>query len=215
MPKVVDARTRREDVADAVFRIAVREGLHRASLRTVAAEAGLNVGSVRHYFDDQSALMRFAMRAMIDRVRTRLEARVRAVGDPASLSPEQRRAHRVQVLGELLPLDDVRRAEITVFLEFTAAARTDPQLAPLAREAATGTSVLVGRVLAALVEEPERELQVARLAALLDGLSRLGVQQPDMMTARRCREVLAAHLDELERSSALRPQAPPSRPTPA
>ena len=45
----------------------------------------------------------------------------------------------LRLLDELLPLDDTRRAEITVFLEFATAARTDPALDHLAREAAAGT----------------------------------------------------------------------------
>ena len=45
----------------------------------------------------------------------------------------------LRLLEELLPLDDIRRAEITVFLEFATAARTDPALDHLAREAAAST----------------------------------------------------------------------------
>ncbi|MGH3548110.1 MAG: hypothetical protein ACRDQU_08350 [Pseudonocardiaceae bacterium] len=43
----------------------VRSGLQQASLRAVADEATLNLGSVRHYFDNQQELMRFAMQSML------------------------------------------------------------------------------------------------------------------------------------------------------
>lgn len=194
----MDPRERREAVADAVFRIAVRDGLHRASLRTVAAEAELNVGSVRHYFDGHSALLRFAMRTMMDRVQDRLERRLAEWGDPAPIPAPTRDRLRVEALGELLPLDDARRAEITVFLEFGAAARTDPALAPLAREASDGTVTLVRRALRhALGEGREPELEVVRLTALLDGLGHLGVQQPDPLSAEQCLDVLRSHLREV------------------
>ena len=58
----------------------------------------------------------------------------------------------LRLLDELLPLDDTRRAEITVFLEFATAARTDPALDHLAREAAAGTRTLVRRVLIRNIE---------------------------------------------------------------
>jgi hypothetical protein len=45
-----------------------------------------------------------------------------------------------------------RRAEITVFLEFATAARTDPALDHLAREAAAGTRTFVRRVLIRNIE---------------------------------------------------------------
>lgn len=198
MPKLVDPQERRETVADAVFRIAVRDGLHRASLRTVAAEADLNIGSVRHYFDGHSALLRFAMRTMIDRVQTRLERHLAEWGDPDALPVPQRDRLRLAALGELLPLDDARRAEVTVFLEFAAAARTDPDLAPLAREAGDGTVALVRRALRhSLGEGRDPDLEAVRLAALLDGLGHLGVQRPDPLSAEQCLDVLGSHLREV------------------
>ncbi|MGI6870398.1 MULTISPECIES: TetR/AcrR family transcriptional regulator [Amycolatopsis] len=199
MPKIVDPESRRAEVADALFRLAVREGLHRVSLRTVAAEAGLNVGSVRHYFDGQAELMRFAMRTVIDRVSARLTEKVEALGDVGGLSPAERRAARTELLAELLPLDDVRRAEVTVFLEFAVASRTDERLADLAREAASGTRALVRRVLAALdLDDPDTE--VRRLTALIDGLSLNGVLHPDLWSPAAALSALRAHLDALDQS---------------
>jgi len=196
MPKIVDPETRRTAVADALFRLAAREGLHRVSLRTVAAEAGLNVGSVRHYFENQAELMRFAMRSMIDRVSARLEQRVEALGDPSRLPPPERRTAATELLCELLPLDDIRRAETTVFLEFVTAARTDPSLADLAAEAAAGTRALARRVVQPS-EVEDLELEVRRLTALLDGLSFDGVLHPDSLSPTQAAAVVRAHLDEL------------------
>ena len=53
VPKFVDAALRRQEVVEAVFRIIAADGLERASLREVADEAELAVGSVRHYFAQQ------------------------------------------------------------------------------------------------------------------------------------------------------------------
>ena len=51
VPRVVDPIERRNRLAQAVWRVVRREGLERASVREVAREAGVSMGSLRHYFD--------------------------------------------------------------------------------------------------------------------------------------------------------------------
>ncbi|MEV7908499.1 TetR/AcrR family transcriptional regulator, partial [Streptomyces anulatus] len=139
MPKQVDPVARRNAVVDALFRVVFREGLQRASLRAVADEAGLNIGSLRHYFANQQELMAFAMQAMLDRVSDRLLRRVDEAGNVDTLTPAQRRSLSMELLSELLPLDETRRAEVAVFVDFVTAARTHPAIdAELARRSAVG-----------------------------------------------------------------------------
>ena len=205
MPKVVDPEARRRAVTDALFRVVVRDGLQRASLRAVADEAGLNIGSLRHYFASQGELMDFAMRSMLDRVTARLECRVAEAGDPAELPREQRVRLVAELLEELLPLDDARRSEVTVFLDFNSAARTNPAFRPLAHEAATGTRTLVRRAVTRLGETGalrvglDPDIETERLTALLDGLCLGAVLHPDVLSPDRCAAALHAHLRELTR----------------
>ncbi|GAA2079574.1 TetR/AcrR family transcriptional regulator [Streptomyces albiaxialis] len=205
MPKVVDPEARRRTVIDALFRVVVREGLQRASLRVVADEAGLNIGSLRHYFASQGELMDFAMRAMRDRVSARLERRVAAAGDLAGLPREERVRLVTGLLEELLPLDERRRAEVTVFLDFNGAARTNPAFRPLAHEVATGTRRLVHRALARLEQAGalrpglDAGAETERLVSLLDGLCLNAVLHPEVLTPERCAAVLHAHVRELTR----------------
>ena len=109
VPKVVDPEARRREVAEAVFRVVRRHGLEQASLRNVADEAGLAIGSVRHYFADHDDLLRFALEELTDR----LERRVLARAAQARSAPtrEGRRQAVADLLGELLPLDPDRRDE--------------------------------------------------------------------------------------------------------
>ncbi|MBH1938371.1 TetR/AcrR family transcriptional regulator [Streptomyces sp. AV19] len=203
MPKIVDPEARRRDVVDALFRVVVRDGLQRASLRAVAGEAGLNIGSVRHYFAGQRELMEFVMRAMLDRVTRRLLCGVEEIGDLGAYARAERLRLVAGLLSELLPLDGRRRAEVVVFLEFTLAARTDPAFAEIARQTAVGTRRLLRRVLVRLDESGTlphgRDLgvEVERLAALLDGLGQAAVVHPDVLGPARCEEVLVTHLEEL------------------
>ncbi|MEV7013788.1 TetR/AcrR family transcriptional regulator [Streptosporangium sp. NPDC051022] len=204
MPKQVDPVARRADVVDALFRVALREGLQRASLRAVADEAGLNIGSLRHYFANQQELMGFAMRAMLDRVSGRLLRRVDEAGDTASLTREQRRNLATDMLSELLPLDEARRAEIAVFLDFVTAARTHPAIdAELARQAAIGVRTLVRRTLTRMGDAEllraglDLDIETERLSSLLDGLGLNAALHPGLLGPERCVEVLRAHLDDL------------------
>ncbi|TDC08943.1 TetR family transcriptional regulator [Nonomuraea longispora] len=205
MPKVVDPAARREEVVDAVFRVVRRAGFEQASLRNVAEEAGLAIGSVRHYFDGHTDLMTFAMRASIDRVSARL---IERLGPLLAASDHDRRAEGVEpMLSELLPLDEARRDEAAVWLAFTTAARTRPELRPLAQEAHDGMRRLVRRIIDGVARhrppgtrvdlEVDAEVETERLAALIDGLTLAGVLHPDRMTPELMRDALRRHLQTL------------------
>ena len=127
MPKVVDSDARRTQIAEAVWRVILRGGLERASVRNVAREAGLSMGSLRHYFGTQAELLAFAMPLVSERVRGRIEAL-----DLRSCGP---RLAVERVLAEVLPLDDERRAEAEVWLVLTGRALVDPNLRALRDEA--------------------------------------------------------------------------------
>ncbi|WP_121008216.1 TetR/AcrR family transcriptional regulator [Saccharothrix australiensis] len=191
MPKVVDAEARRRVVAEAVFRVVRAQGLDQASLRNVAEEAGLAVGSVRHYFADHDELLAFALEELVGRVDRRVMARVARVR--AASTPEERFAGVEGLLGELLPLDPDRHDEAVIWLEFSHAARTRPALRPAARRIHEGIRMVVGRVLAS-AGVPDVPVETERLAALLDGLAVDAVLQPDLTTPDLMRAVLRRHL---------------------
>lgn len=194
MPKVVDPRLRRRELAEAVWRVVRRDGLEHASVRNVAREAGLSMGSLRHYFASQSELMTFALRMVIDGI----EQRVAAL-DPAD-DPHR---HAGKVLAELLPLDGRRRAENEVWLAFTARAMTDPQLRPLRDEGYDALRSLCHGLVAGLIA-PGRDArwEAARLHALLDGLAIHAAMRPEVDTPEMLRAVIDGHLRELSAEAA-------------
>jgi AcrR family transcriptional regulator len=200
MPKVVDPAERRKDLAEAVWRVVRRDGLERASVRNVAHEAGLSMGSLRHYFGAQSDLHIFAMRLVIERIERRI----------AALDlPEDPRQAAERVLAELLPLDVERRAENEVWLAFTARAQVDAGLRALRddgydllRDACRRQVLRLGGSGSA---ELDVDLETDRLFALLDGLAVHAAMRPAQATPDRLTAVLARHLDDLAGS------APPAR----
>lgn len=200
MPKIVDAEERRQAVADAVLRAVERDGVRGASLRGVAAEAGLNVGSVRHYFAGHQELLRFAMRSVIERTSARLQRHRDAFAARPDASSDERLDALARLLAELLPLDDERRRENAVLLEFLVAARTDPDLDGLSQEAVAGVGALVRRALEAAGADAS-DVECQRLAALVDGLSLRCVLQPGLISADPV-DILRAHLASSARPAA-------------
>lgn len=190
MPKLVDHPLRREQLAAALWRLVLREGIEAASIRRVAAEAGWSTGSLRHYFADQSELLSFAMDLVVRRVTERM-SRLGPEPDP------RRRAQRM--LEEVLPLDAARHTETRVWLAFTARSLVSPDLRSLRDDAHAGLRALCRHAVELLgVADPARESE--RLHALIDGLALHAVLTPDVTTPARQVELLAAHLDALARA---------------
>ena len=81
IPRRVDRDQRRATIAEAILRIAASRGLDEVSLRDVAAEAGVSMGQVQHYFATKSEMLRFACAHMVERTR-------RAIADALAEAPE-------------------------------------------------------------------------------------------------------------------------------
>lgn len=194
MPKLIDHDERKRRLAEAAWRVIVRDGVAAASVRTVAAEAGLSTGSLRHLFGTHADLLVFALQLVIDRAAARI----------ASLPADPRPAVAVEaVAAELLPLDRDRRAEMEVYLALFAAANTNVDLRETRdtahRQMHDACRWMIGRLAEgdALDAAADRELEALRLHALIDGLAAhltYGVAGADPEGARR---VLRRHIRSL------------------
>jgi len=215
VPKFVDAVIRRQEIVDAVFRIIATDGLERASLREVADEAQLAVGSVRHYFASSDELLTHAFAVVVDRIVGRLTDADSLLGDAPPASGEQHAAV-LALLGEFLPLDEQRAVDACVWMAFKNAARTRPFLAAEADRSHRAVAAVVGGLIlglagaasveaaadandAAGLEQQVLVTEAELLLAVLDGLTMHALLQPEWMTAVMCRDVLEAHLEGLNR----------------
>lgn len=205
MPKFVDAAQRRQEVVEAVFRIVAADGLERASLREVADEAELAVGSVRHYFASSDELLAHSFGVVVDRIVARLTAADERLGE---LAPGTAEHHRgvLTLLGQFLPLDEERAVDACVWMAFKNAARTKPFLAPEADRSHRAVAAVVGRLVMELApagggaagqessDKQQLVTEAERLLATLDGLTMHALLQPEWMTAQMCGDVLESHL---------------------
>lgn len=215
MPKFVDAALRRQEVVEAVFRIVAADGLERASLREVADEAELAVGSVRHYFASSDELLAHSFGVVVDRIVRRLAAADERLAESQPGTPEHHEGV-LTLLGEFLPLDEERAVDACVWMAFKAAARTKPFLAPEADRSHRAVAAIVGRLVMELsagagadtsdaaaagsdagAEQQRLVTEAERLLATLDGLTLHALLQPEWMTAQMCSDVLESHLNGL------------------
>jgi AcrR family transcriptional regulator len=195
MPRQVDPEQRRAELAEAVWTVIRRDGLQRASVRNVAREAGLSMGSLRHYFATQSELLCFAMQLVGDLARARVGA-LQPATDP--------RATAERLLQELVPLDDERRAEAEVWLAFTGHALVDPGQRAIHQRIHDELNGACATALTLLADAgltpPDLDipLEASRLHALLDGLAVHAVMRPEQVPPERIKAVIARHLDTLQ-----------------
>lgn len=168
MARTADHEARRQQVTDAALRTIADRGLARTTLSDVADEAGVSVGLVQRYFRAKDELLRLS----IAEIQRRADERFRSVPVEPPL-----RDFLIEVLESLLPLDDTRRGELSVWLEFLPATRRDPELSRMHHEATRGlvegiVEILEGaRRRGEMATDVDARAEALSLVALVDGLA--------------------------------------------
>lgn len=109
MPKIVDHIERRKLIAKATLNVISKEGLQGASVRSIAKEANLSLGAVRHYFNTQEELLEFALKLVEEQVLDRIQELSKQPLPPKEMARK--------MLMELLPIGD-RMVEMKVWFEY-------------------------------------------------------------------------------------------------
>ncbi|TCK27339.1 TetR/AcrR family transcriptional regulator [Pseudonocardia endophytica] len=122
MPRVVDHGQRRGEIAEALWRIAAREGLEAVSLSRVADEAGVSKGRVQHYFASRDELLAFTATLLYLRVDERIGTYLAEADRASPLT-----LVRAMLVG-ILPLDDEGRTDALVGSAFLVRAVGDPEM---------------------------------------------------------------------------------------
>ncbi|HUR08984.1 MAG TPA: TetR family transcriptional regulator C-terminal domain-containing protein [Nonomuraea sp.] len=199
MPKIVDHERRREELVRAVWEIISRDGIEGATVRKVAEAAGVSVGGLRHYFDNQASLLSFAAQAVARSVAKRISDHV--------LDADLQGMQRAQlILEELLPLDDNRRVEVDVWLACLVRSHVDDSLAELRHAAWPGERHICRLAVASchglpLPDRLEQEFaearlegQAMRLHVFIDGLSLQTATYPHNFTPQVVRQIVHEEL---------------------
>jgi AcrR family transcriptional regulator len=163
---------RRRQVAEAVERLIAEHGFDGVTMAKAAAEAGVSVGLVQHYFASKDDLLRYAYTHVTERAMARALQRAKELD--AHRSSIRRALH--ESLAERLPLDDARRAEWRVSFAFTARAVDRPDLAAVRNhtEAAIreqlAQAITNGKECGEVPTDTDAAPAAAGLLALVEGL---------------------------------------------
>ncbi|MQY22091.1 TetR/AcrR family transcriptional regulator [Nocardia macrotermitis] len=150
MPRQVNHDERRRQIAEAVWRLAMRGGLEQVTLRQVAAEAGVSARLLQYYFGTRDQVLLGALEILNAEAERQARERMACLGDAPSL-----RAIVRGVLLEMLPLDEQRRDRHVVYAAYFVRFLTEPTLAAVARAATPELANLVSDLIIRAQESGE------------------------------------------------------------
>jgi AcrR family transcriptional regulator len=164
MPKLVDHEERRRQIATAVLRLVSTRGVEKASLRTVATEAGVSMGAVQHYFTTKDEMLRFALAygntLLADRA-TRLMAEQK---------PTTPRETFRLFCTLLLPLDDDSRAGARLWAGLISRGCVDEPTRRLAALAYANLTEFVVRQISDARPDADTAQAARHLVSMIEGL---------------------------------------------
>ncbi|GAA1584015.1 MULTISPECIES: TetR/AcrR family transcriptional regulator [Kribbella] len=176
---------------DAFATITAERGLEQATMREVAAAAGVSVGTVQYYCRTKDEMLLLAFKHIIDRITTRA-AGVEHTGPVGSVLK--------QIVLEFLPLDELRQRESRVYLAFAARAAVTPALTGYQHSLLADLRDQCARAYVLAKERGESVtdfdpvLASIQTAALVDGLVLQLLSDPDGLSITSAVEAVDAHL---------------------
>ncbi len=192
--RAAEHERRREEIAAAACRVLAERGLAGTSVRHIAREAGLSLGTLPHYFVDKDELLRAAHRYSYESTTRRMNSRP---------GPHRGLAALEGLLQDSLPLDDERRVEWKVWLTFWGHAAYSASVAEHHHRRYVRWRETIAEVVAsardagevAAAADPGREAEA--LVAFVDGLALQAMLEPHVFTPARQLELLHAHVTRL------------------
>jgi AcrR family transcriptional regulator len=169
MPRVKQKQEkRRKEVSDAAWRVILREGLDRTSVRAIAQELGCTTGVVMHYFRTKDELMLFALDRVLARSTSQLSSSIESYEGLGRLE---------RLLTESLPRDAKSEIGWKIWLAFLGHAVGHPRLMVEHRNRYAQLRDFIIRELKELRSrnflrsDVNLRLEASALIALIDGLS--------------------------------------------
>ncbi|MCC3374143.1 TetR/AcrR family transcriptional regulator [Cohnella sp. REN36] len=195
MPKVVDHEQKRKLIAESAWNIIEGKGIEHASIRAVAAAAGLSPGALRHYFSTQDELLLFIVDYYLTRGADRAAEGLEISHIPMKAAKE--------ILLELLPMDAEKRTAVGVWWIFAIRSLTSLALQAKKDDLTDGLHYLTKAVLEILAKAKllpssvDIRLETFRLAAIVEGLTILALLRPELYTPETVEQIVTQHIREL------------------
>jgi AcrR family transcriptional regulator len=193
-----ESRTR---IVEAAWRLVAREGVQGATMRGIAAEAGVTTGYVTHYYDDKHALLADVLRHNNLRARDRVVA---GIGQNRGLVALEGATEA------MLPIDVDRRREWQVGVACWGPTAPGERAAEELRTGWRFLEALLATLLEQAVEDGELPgsveiaYEAGRLVTTIAGVGMLaGIESPKRIR-RDAKRMLADHIAGLERTELTR-----------
>lgn len=196
MPRIVDHEARRRQIAGSVERLVATDGIDGVTIARTAAQAGVSVGLVQHYFDSKDEMLLASFR----QIRAGVDQRILTMRQRSEQAGARIEQMLVDGLAELLPLDAVRRREGRATLAFMARSFDNPELAATLRSGNRGVRAQISEALQNALEcgelpEPvDYDREAGRLLATVDGLALHCHADRKAMPARTAHAALASEV---------------------
>lgn len=196
VPKIVDHEERRAEYVGALWRLVSREGAGAISVRALAAEAGVSPSNVVHYLPSRAAMLAAAVRQLLAESRDRVAAIERR-------HPDVDLETATDLVLVAIPDSPKRRRQTEVWLLLLAEREVSSDaaevLVELQREVRDGIREGIDLLAEAGMLAPgrDRDLEAARLHALVDGLSLQTMIDHRAVPPARLRAIVRAHLGDL------------------
>lgn len=192
MPKLVDHRERRREVARATAALIAESGVESVTIRAIADRLDYSTGIVQHYFATKRQLLLYTLRMEGSKGQRRVEAAV--ANDPADL---------VALLTAMMPLDEPRTKSWKTWLSYWGSAALDPDIAIEQRRLFEAVRVMIAHSLRVHGASPmlrrdiDLPLVARRLLALVHGIGMEAVSLPEDWPADRQLVAIADEIRDL------------------
>ncbi|MBW4465108.1 MAG: TetR family transcriptional regulator [Pegethrix bostrychoides GSE-TBD4-15B] len=189
---------RRIEVANAAWRVIVREGLDRTSMRAIAQELGSSTGVVTHYFRDKEELILFALERVFENT----------LEDMKAYDQGRQGIDRLeQMILTALPLEVTDKADWKVWVAFLGYSIGREHLVQEHQKRYAFLRQIISQALADLQTanliraDLDVTLEANALIALVDGIGTGVIICPEQFSAEQQQYLVRRHINSLLTSS--------------
>lgn len=192
MPKVVDHRERRREVARAASSLIAESGVEAITIRAIADRLNYSTGIIQHYFSNKRQLLLYTLRFEGALSQQRIEATV--VHDPGDL---------LGLLSALMPMNEPQTKAWKVWLTYWSTAALDSEVALEQRRMFDTIRLRIVHALRVQRSDPsfrqeiDPEMVARRLLSTCHGIGMEAVCHPEDWPAALQREAIIQEIADL------------------